>query len=349
MALTPGASLIREGRGQELLPDSAIRAADSISTDATGRVKILFDDDSIVSLGGNTTIEIRDYVDVGRDQRFEGHVLQGLGRFITGRIVEANPAGFKVSTPEALVGIRGTIISVRTMDGLTTVYVENTTRNVFVNGLDIPSGNKITVPDDPARVEPITPSDRRELGTSLAFRGGAGVAAAAPEPSPDTETHEEPLLFGTSGSLVPPDSPLGDIALANQGLGDLLVASAGGGSGGGLIARYEINNVTIFSPAFSMLSFGFSVNLGTATIFDGIIVGNGLNSGVFTLYGGTGVVSGAEYWIQGFSGSSHVPGNTGIWIPNTFVGGDASVMVNSLIVTVSIPDSLSGYSLARTY
>jgi hypothetical protein len=93
------------------------------------------------------------------------------------------------------------------MDGLTTAFVESTTRNVFVNGLDVPSGNKITVPDAPVRVEPITPSDRRELGTSLAFRGGSGVAAAAPEPSPDTEAHEEHLLFGTSAAWSPRTRP----------------------------------------------------------------------------------------------------------------------------------------------
>jgi hypothetical protein len=65
MALTPGANLIRGGQTLELKADSAVRESDSISTDETGRVKILFDDDSMVSLGGNTTIEIRDYLDQG--------------------------------------------------------------------------------------------------------------------------------------------------------------------------------------------------------------------------------------------------------------------------------------------
>jgi hypothetical protein len=66
---------------------------------------------------------------------------------------------------------------------------------VFVNDINVPGGNKITVPDSSAHPEPISPQDRRNLGRDLAFRGGMGTAAAAPEPFQNAENR------GGGGSL----------------------------------------------------------------------------------------------------------------------------------------------------
>jgi hypothetical protein len=108
---------------------------------------------------------------------------------VTGKIVEANPKGFQVTAPEAVVGIRGTIITVRAERERTPVYVENTTRNVYANNVDVPSGNKISFPSGTQLPEPITQEDRWEISKDLAFLGGEGSAAAAPAPaSEETRT-----------------------------------------------------------------------------------------------------------------------------------------------------------------
>jgi hypothetical protein len=112
-----------------------------------------------------------------------------MARVVTGKIVEKNPKGFSVVMLEATIGVRGTILSVRSMNGKTTTYVENTARAVYVNDIDVPGGNKITVPGD-AQPEAISPQDRRDLGRDLAFYGGMGVAAAAPEPFQESERPE---------------------------------------------------------------------------------------------------------------------------------------------------------------
>jgi hypothetical protein len=44
--------------------------SDSIRTDATGRVRILFNDDSIVSLGGSSNLNLRDFADSATESRF---------------------------------------------------------------------------------------------------------------------------------------------------------------------------------------------------------------------------------------------------------------------------------------
>ena len=164
LALVPGASVLRDGKTETLALHAGIRVSDTIRTDASGRVKILFNDDSAVTLGSNTSLDMRDYADAGDKPAFGFHVPRGVVRAMTGKIVEQNPAGFRITTPEATVGIRGTTISLIVENGKTTVLVENTLRQVYVNNLHVPAGSKITIPGDPLRPERIAPEDRRRLG-----------------------------------------------------------------------------------------------------------------------------------------------------------------------------------------
>ena len=117
ITFTPGANVLREGRTEPLALHAGIRVSDTVSTDAGGRVKILFDDDSSVSLGPNTTMDMSEYADAGSASSFAVHVPQGMIRTITGKIVEQNPDGFKMSSPEATVGIRGTIVTMHVQRG----------------------------------------------------------------------------------------------------------------------------------------------------------------------------------------------------------------------------------------
>jgi hypothetical protein len=314
--LVPGASVQRDGRTETLRQHSPVRVSDTVKTDATGRVRILFNDDSSVDVGANSSLDMRDFADGGEKPVFNVHLLQGVARVVTGKIVEQNPKGFAVSTPEGTIGIRGTIISVRTGNGVTTVYVENTTRAVYVNNINVPGGQKITIPSDPVRPEPIQPQDRRNLGRDLAFRGGAGVAAAAPEPIQAGDRPEEQLRGTThltaKADLIPPDSPLSDVSLPTQSLGDSLLAGSGGGmamvkgtltsSGTGTLdASYSLN--------YSWFSFQIDLDSGAVS---GAEMGGGTTAfatrgstgGHFDVGGGSGTfVSGGTTAITGFTGT----------------------------------------------
>jgi hypothetical protein len=257
-------------------------------------VKILFNDDSSISIGSNTSLDMREYADAGSRSAFGVHVPQGVIRVITGKLVDQNPSGFRITTPEAMVGIRGTIVSLRVGGGSTTVYVENTLRQVYVNNIHVPSGSKITLPGDPARPTPIQPEDRRELGRDLAFRGGAGTAAAAPEPAPGGGRRtEQPRFAATGPGSLSPDTPLADLALSTQYFGDRLVdnnlLASGPGSGGGPLMGHV--NGSLGAGTYSYItggSFSFDVFLsgpssgvitnGTIT-FMGTINGT-LNNGI---------------------------------------------------------------------
>ena len=275
IAFTPGASVQRDGKTEPLTLQAGIRVSDTIQTDAAGRVKILFNDDSSLSLGPDTSMDMKEYADTGGKSSFSAHVTQGVLRAITGKIVEQNPAGFTLSTPKATIGIRGTIVSVRTGKDSTTVYVENTLRQVYVNDIKVPSGNKITLAPDVVRPVPvpIQPQDRRELGKDLAFRGGAGSVAAAPEAGSGggQPTAAGQTLFAAGQSILPQDGSLRDTPLSTLNLGgglaDTLRPAGPSGPMGtvsGTLTEYGQGSGT----------FSFSVNLASGNISNGTLSGS---------------------------------------------------------------------------
>ena len=326
VALTPGAFVERAGKRLPLEMKSAVEAGDTLTTDATGRVRVLFSDDSSMSIGPNTVLALREFSPGGSKPAVKAHLGKGLLRAITGRIVEQNPDGFALTSPEATVGIRGTIITMRSDKGRTTVFVENTTRKVYVNGVHVPSGKKITVPGEPAQPVDIRPEDRREIGRDLAFRGGTGVAAAAPEPAPrGTAPGEQPqgatTILVAENALPTPETPLGGLPIAD------LNGGGPGLSGGtpppsGPIPGTISGNLTHLGTDIGVAAFNgvfqFAVNLSSGAISQASMTGLGdqgspLNAFSISATGGTGSFSGGAFTITGFTGAVT---DIGIWGPS---------------------------------
>ncbi|MDR0233503.1 MAG: FecR family protein, partial [Zoogloeaceae bacterium] len=312
ISFTPGASVVRNGKAEALALHAGVRVSDTIRTDAGGRVKILFNDDSAVSVGPNTSMDMREYSESGAKPAFGLNVTQGVVRAFTGKITERNPEGFKMTTPEAVVGIRGTIISLRTGDGATTVYVENTLRNVFVNNTNVPSGNKMMVSEGGMRMERITPQDRQGLGRDLAFLGGSGSAAAAPEPGAEGgQPVATEQLVASAGNALSSENPLQDIPVAVQTLGDSQLGTQP-------VARVEgsLTSTGRFNSGVLSMEhgeFSFNVNLASGKITDASMSGWAKATAhspnvtweneSFNASGGSGIfVSGSGASISGFSG-----------------------------------------------
>ena len=296
VSLTPGVFVERGGKRLPLEIKSPVEAGDTLTTDATGRARILFTDDSSMSVGPNTTLALQEFTPGGSKPAVKAHLAKGLLRSITGRIVEQNPEGFALTSPEATVGIRGTIITMRAVKGFTTVFVENTTRKVLVNGVNVPSGKKVTVPGASIRPEDIRPEDRREIGRDLAFRGGIGVAAAAPEPSSASERKSADYLLADY-ALPTPDTALGGLPLLD-------VVGPGSLSGGGLTATYS---TTMASSGINMfnVNVGFNINLSSGAISGAYMDGNTSNPYIigFVLTGGSGLASAGGFSVTGFTGA----------------------------------------------
>ncbi|MDR1777957.1 MAG: FecR domain-containing protein [Desulfovibrio sp.] len=347
LTIAANAFVERGGQRTALTGGASVYSGDTLSTDSTGRVRILFNDDTTLSLGPDTSLNLREYVESGSKPMFRAHLLQGVTRIITGRITEKNPDGFALTSPEAAIGIRGTIVSMRSRDGVSTVFVENTMRRVYVNNILVPGGNKITVPDTPARPIPIDPRDRRDLGRDLAFHAGGAVAAAAPEPGLTPARREEtPLAAGTA---LPEETRLAGLAL--QDMASLSVAPP------------AITQTTVtpmpnavydyfgapYSTTFGTVDgLGFTVNLGSGSITSGHIKGSvtsgPLTTGIYVLDGGTGSASGGSFSVMGFTPMGPSTASNGSF-SGTLNPGDPSGVVNFVGLTDGI-NNVSGSGLS---
>jgi len=95
---------------------SPIYSHDVITTDATGTGEIAFTDSSVFSLMVGSQLKIDEYnfkkdAPPAQDKSVMS-IVKGGFRTITGSIPKQNPDGYKVNTPVATIGVRGTQYSV---------------------------------------------------------------------------------------------------------------------------------------------------------------------------------------------------------------------------------------------
>jgi hypothetical protein len=98
-----------QGVIRDLKVKDPVALDDFIVTEEKGRVKIVFQDTTIVTLGENSRIQLNDYSwSKNRNQgKFKITVNEGLFRIIGGKITRTNPESFIARTPAASIGIRG--------------------------------------------------------------------------------------------------------------------------------------------------------------------------------------------------------------------------------------------------
>ncbi len=95
-----------------LEPGSPIFQGEQLVTGPEGNIEVKFIDDTLLSQGGNSRITLDDYVYDTSDTSASELLLditEGTFRVVTGKIAEQNPERFKVGSPLATIGIRGTI------------------------------------------------------------------------------------------------------------------------------------------------------------------------------------------------------------------------------------------------
>ena len=319
--VVPGAFVDRGGEPAALNLKDSIEAKDTLRTDASGRVQVLFADNTSVTLGPNTVMTMQEFVFEEGEPAFKANLGQGLMRTITGAIVEQNPKGFGITTPEAHIGIRGTIVTTLTKDGFTTVWVENTTRMVYVNNIDVPSGQKITVPATPPLLQPVTPQDREFIESELAMLQARAVKSEAswsPYPATDlagiplpTQVLGDNLSASVSPTPTPTPTPL-----------PVPVTMA--------LFSGSLTSTMVGITPLSASSFSFELNLSTGAISNAAMHGESLvGSIMFDVSGGTGTMNpNGSFTIGGYSGTatSNWPGAP---IPFAIVPGDMNSMTGN--------------------
>ncbi len=110
VAISGKAVLIRDNQEISLKQQSKIEEKDIIKTMQNSKVQIVFEDETIISLGQKTTFEISEYLFSQTKPKAKFNISRGLFKSITGKIGKIAPKNFQLKTQNATIGVRGTTI-----------------------------------------------------------------------------------------------------------------------------------------------------------------------------------------------------------------------------------------------
>ena len=143
-----------DGRSRPVARGTELDTGDTVRT-AGGRVQVRMTDGAFISLQPNTEFGIKDYRFEGKTDGSESafySLVKGAMRTVTGLVGRVNRNAYRVATPTATVGIRGTGGLIQVLpDGST--LVQGTSGIWFLanpsGSIDIPAGVSGLAPADP--------------------------------------------------------------------------------------------------------------------------------------------------------------------------------------------------------
>lgn len=105
---------LRDGEETPLETGSTVRTEDILRTGAASIVGVTFDDNSRVSLGPNSELELSTFSFGGAAQaEFELKLQEGSLSVASGQIASSREEAMRVLTPTTVLGVRGTEFLVR--------------------------------------------------------------------------------------------------------------------------------------------------------------------------------------------------------------------------------------------
>ncbi|WP_241484081.1 FecR domain-containing protein [Ruegeria sp. ANG-R] len=108
LSVKPGADVIRAGKKIRLRQGMEVASGDTISTDRSGVVQLLFVDETKIAVGPNARM-ILDVSMLRGNRKAKSFTVQALGgsfRFISGK---SRKRAYSIKTPNATMAVRGTI------------------------------------------------------------------------------------------------------------------------------------------------------------------------------------------------------------------------------------------------
>jgi len=102
--------VVHEGRRIPGAVGTPVYEQDSVATGADGRVGVTLRDDTRLSIGPQTTVEISRFIYAQSDSQFSFvlKVVRGVVAYVSGRIAKLSPDAVRLETPSAIIGVRGT-------------------------------------------------------------------------------------------------------------------------------------------------------------------------------------------------------------------------------------------------
>jgi hypothetical protein len=116
--LSGGVTIERSGKTIPATLGAPVYQMDRIVTGKDGSVGLLFEDDSRLSAGPNSTLSLDqfNFDDTTHDGNFDVSMQKGTLSVISGKLVQKSPGALKVKTPAAILAVRGTEFSIKVED-----------------------------------------------------------------------------------------------------------------------------------------------------------------------------------------------------------------------------------------
>ena len=129
------ATVVRSSNTLDVKNGMVFKVKDKIITTSGSRVQVILKDNTVVTIGPNSSFVFDAYKFGGKnDSEVKMHIDRGFFRSVTGKIGKLAPERFKVKTASATIGIRGTDFSALLSEGKETITCYKGRLNVTMNG-----------------------------------------------------------------------------------------------------------------------------------------------------------------------------------------------------------------------
>ena len=114
-AVTKDTVIVRNGKSHAVIPGMRVIEGDLIKTGPGGSVGLIFEDDTVVSMGPKSEFAIKKFLFKPVDNKlsFIVKLIRGTFTFLSGQIAKLSPNSVHLETPSATIGMRGTNVLVR--------------------------------------------------------------------------------------------------------------------------------------------------------------------------------------------------------------------------------------------
>lgn len=171
-ALSGDAKVQRESGELEASVGFEIEEKDAIFTSANATMQILFDDDTVITIGRDSEFKVEEFLfDESQNSNAKFASSKGFFKAITGKVGKVSPDKFNIKTKNATIGIRGTHILANISDSSEKIACTQGAISVEAGGkiVEVKAGEITTlsatgIPDIPRE---LTPGDYGEFDSAL--------------------------------------------------------------------------------------------------------------------------------------------------------------------------------------
>jgi hypothetical protein len=248
VSLVLGKATIESGSGKLsriVKPGSQVRVHDQIVTSTNGHVHIRFVDDALVSVRPDSRLEITRYdYDPARPalSAVKFDLIEGVTRAISGKAAKAARQRFRLNTPIAAIGVRGTDFTVSVKAGSTRALVnegsivlapfsEDCRADAFgpcdTNSIELSSAAMEVIELDGStplpRLVPATDAQNMtamRTGVQQAIRSSQGADEASSVEANGARVEEASAVLVTNSAILVTDNAASDLADAASDLAD---------------------------------------------------------------------------------------------------------------------------------